>query len=91
MIPPAAIAKAESLRAFALEQGAQLETFGVCLSLGEGYELLDYLAAGGLGRFLHHDQLVADIEEARVKANPWLVLDHFQLAGLSIIRADSLN
>ena len=87
---PSAIAKAESLRAFALAQGAPLDTFQVILTLGEGYELLDYLAAGGLGKFLHHDQLVQAIADAKAASNPWEVLAYFQIAGLSIARADAV-
>ena len=87
---PAAIGKAESLRRFAQMTGAPLREFKLIATLGEGYELLDYLADGGLGRFACHDQLVADIAEAKAKSDPWIVLQHFQLQGLDIVRADKV-
>lgn len=88
MNKPAAISKAEMLAKYAQGQGSPLSTWLVVVTRGEAYELLDHLAEGGMGRFANHDQLVEDIKEAKVLANPWLVLDHFQLCGMSIARAD---
>lgn len=88
MSKPAAITKAEQLAHYAKGQGSPLNTWMVSVTLGEAYELLDHLAQGGLGQFVNHDQLVEDIQEAKLLANPWLVLDHFQLFGMPIARAD---
>lgn len=85
---PVALQKAESLALFAKSQGSPLSDFALTLTLGEAYELLDFLAEGGLGRFLHHDRLVQDIADAKVDSNPWAVLTHFQLQGFEILRAD---
>lgn len=88
---PAALAKAESLSKFALASGSPLDTFAIVLTDAEAYELLDYLAAGGLGRYENHDLLIADVERAKREKNPWGVLEWFQLNGLSIYAARDLH
>ena len=88
---PAAIAKAESLARFAQASGSPLNTFALVLTLGEAYELLDYIAAGGLGRCAQHDQLLYDIARAKIDGDPFTVLAHFQLQGLDMVRADLLH
>lgn len=85
---PAAIAKAESLSRYCKSRGSPLDEVTLILTLGEGYELLDYIAAGGIGTFTNHDLLVADCHIARRSADPFMVLHNFQLCGLSIARAD---
>jgi hypothetical protein len=80
----AALEKAESLARFARSQGAPLETFLVTLTEPQAYELLDHIAAGGLGRYEDHDRLIADVEEAKRKKAPFALLEWFQLEGMSI-------
>lgn len=87
---PAAIEKAASLSRFAATQGEPRNSFAVTLTLGEAYELLDYIAGGGLGKLLHHALLLADIQSAKLACDPWLVLQHFQLEGFDIMRADQV-
>lgn len=89
-VTPAALSKAESLARFAKTQGTPLNTFALVITLGEAYELLDYLAAGGMGKLMYHERLVADILEAKSKGDPWQVLEHFQLKGFDIVRADKV-
>ena len=84
---PAALTKAESLAAHAKYLGVKPSEFAVCITLGEAYELLDYLAAEHRG----NAKLQAEIREARVDADPWPVLANFQLYGLEIARVDSLH
>jgi hypothetical protein len=88
---PAAITKAESLANFVTSTGAPLKEFALALTKGEAYELLDYLAVGGLGFYANHAQLVREITEARAAGEPFLILKNFQLAGLDIVQAASLN
>jgi hypothetical protein len=90
-VTPAAVAKAESLAKFALASGSPLDSFALVLTEPEAYELLDYLAAGGMGRYENHDLLVADIEQARRDKNPYGVLGWFQLSGLSIWPVSALH
>lgn len=85
---PAAIAKGESLARYVQAQGAPLDTFVLALTLGEGYELLDYVEAGGLGLFANQALLLEDIRRSREAKDPFLFLAFFQLSGLSIARAD---
>jgi hypothetical protein len=88
---PAAIKKAESLYAYANGTGAPLKEFAVALTLGDAYELLDFMASGGMGRYQNHDVLLADIAEAKVAGEPFALLRHFQLSGLEIVSAESLH
>lgn len=85
---PAALQKAESLALFVRSQGSPLSDFALTITLGEAYELLDFMAEGGMGRFVHHDRLVQDIADAKADCDPWRVLTHFQLQGFEIVRAD---
>lgn len=88
---PVALIKAESLAAFARHSGVPLSEFALSLTLGEGYELLDFLAAGGMGKVCNQTLLEADIAEAKVRGDPFVVLANFQLLGFDIQRADRLN
>lgn len=88
---PAAIAKAESLDRFAKHCGAQRTEFAIYLTDGEGYELLDYLAAGGMGRCLHQDVLEADILKARLNGDPWIVLKGWTLLGFDLAPIGALH
>jgi hypothetical protein len=85
---PRALEKAASLSRFVATQGEPRTSFALTLSLGEAYELLDFIAAGGLGYVVNHSLLVTDIEQAKILSDPWRVLEHFQLEGFNILRAD---
>ena len=87
---PAALEKASALHRFAAMTGQPPKDFAVIATLGEGYELLDYLASGGCGRMRDHELLLADIEEAKLAGDPWLVLNDWKIAGLKILRADKV-
>lgn len=91
MVTPAALSKAESLVRHAGYLGVKPTEFVVSLTVGEAYELLDFLAGGGMGRVANHELLVQDIADAKVACNPWDILTHWTLLGLSIVRAEDLN
>jgi hypothetical protein len=86
---PAAIKKADSLVEHAKHCGCGLGEFQVALTLGEGYELLDYLVrtSGVANRQL----LKADVEEAKLAGDPWLVLKEFRLNGFELVRVEALH
>jgi hypothetical protein len=86
---PAAIEKAESLAHFANQCGAPLAEFELAITRAEAYELLDFLEKGGFGPPC--DVLLKDIEQARRDANPWQVLQHFNLQGLTIGKVEGLH
>jgi hypothetical protein len=88
---PAALAKAESLAKFVQASGCARETFALTLTDAEAFELLDYLADGGLGRYENHDLLMADVAEAKRRGDPWKVLGCFQLAGLNLAPVSILH
>jgi hypothetical protein len=88
---PVALSKAESLAKFAQASGSPLNTFALTLTRGEAYELLDYMAEGGLGKCQFHDDLVRDIRQAKSDGDPWVILRNFQLQGLDIVCVDSLH
>ena len=88
---PVALEKAEALHRFALKSGAPLAEFKLALTLGEGYELIDYFAAGGLGRYQNHDQVVQEVAEAKAAGDPWLVLQYLRPNGLEVVRLESVQ
>lgn len=88
---PAALAKAESLAAYARASGAPLSEFALAITLGEAYELLDHLASGALGRCENQAVLERDIADAKVKGDPFEVLSQWTLLGLDIVRAADLH
>ena len=83
---PAALLKAESLARYARDQGSPLWEFSLSITLGEAYELLDYLLEQYDNPLLRHD-----VAQAKVNCNPWPVLEHFQLLGLEITRMADLH
>jgi hypothetical protein len=87
----AALAKAESLAKFARASGSPLDTFQLTLTEAEAFELLDYLAAGGMGWYQDHHKLVIDVALAKANHDPWSVLENFELEGLTIGSVDSLS
>lgn len=83
---PAALKKAEALIRHAQYMGVKPAEFMVAVTLGEAYELLDYLVA------VHDSALLKrDIAEAKEACDPWPVLENFNLLGLAITRADGLH
>ena len=88
---PVALTKAESLARFVHHTGAHQSEFQLALTLGEGYELLDYLASGAMGRCLNQSALEHDIAEAKVKGDPFEILSGWHLMGFEIVRVESLN
>jgi len=87
----AAIEKAQSLKRFAITQGSPLQEFFLTLTESEAYELLDYLAAGGMGRYENHELLIADVQKAKRAKDPFPLLGWFTLEGLSIWPASALH
>jgi hypothetical protein len=88
---PAALTKADSLLAHARHCGAPQAEFQVALTLGEAYELLDYLGTGALGVPRNMAALRVDIAEAKVAGDPWLVLKDWRLNGFELVRVEALH
>lgn len=86
---PAALTKAESLIRHAHHLGVKPEEFQVALTLGEAYELLDFLVAQH--NVAQQSRLEADVAEAKTSCNPWAVLVDFNLCGLEIVRQVDLH
>lgn len=84
---PVALHKAESLRKYALASGCPLGEFALALTLGEAYELLDYLLEAHPASAL----LKTDVAQAKIECNPWPVLANFQLLGLEIVPSAELH
>lgn len=84
---PVALEKAESLRKYALAQGAQISTFALVLTDVEGIELCDWLVHENPGNTL----LELDVEIAKRTGNPWTILTHFALLGLEILPVTSTH
>lgn len=82
-----AIEKAGSLYEYVKAQGAQPSTFAVTLTLAEGLELLDWF----IGQYPPNALLDEDVAQAKCTQNPWGVLSHFTLMGLSILPQGSLH
>ncbi len=80
----AAIEKAQSLAKFASASGCPLSSFALVLSQPEAMELMEQLVKDNpFNPLLHEDARIA-----RAKADPFLVLQHFQCEGLDIMRAE---
>lgn len=91
MSEPAALEKANSLMRFVRDQGVPISEFRLALTKGEAYELLDYMAKGGLGFASRHDLLIADINEAKLAGNPFSIFEHFSILGFSVTPATELH
>lgn len=87
----AALEKAHSLAKFARASGARLDTFALTLTESEAYELLDYLAAGEMGKYENHERLIADVQKAKQAKDPFPMLEWFTLEGLSIWPKSALH
>ena len=88
---PAALLKAQSLAKYVQHSGAPQGEFQLALTPTEGFELLDYLASGAMGRCEHQSELETDIEEAKLKGDPFDVLAAWTLLGFQIVRMETLN
>lgn len=67
--------------------GGGKEGFELAITLGEAYELLDYL----VDQYPDNALLRRDVADAKVDADPWPVLTNFQLLGFPITRVADLN
>jgi hypothetical protein len=85
-VTPAALAKAESLARYAKHQGSPLHEFALAITLGEAYELLDYLTEIHDNALLRHE-----VAQAKVNCDPWGVLANFQLLGFEIVPVSELH
>jgi hypothetical protein len=86
---PAALKKADALLAHARHCGCPLSEFQLALTVGEGYELLDYLVRSSSvqnRRLLEHD-----VEEAKLAGDPWMVLKDWKLHGFEVVRVEALH
>ena len=86
-IEPCALRKANALIRHIRYLGATDSDYLLCLSTQEGLELLDWLIVQNAPNEL----LDLDVEEAKRLKNPWPVLEHFVLLGLSMAPLTSLN
>jgi hypothetical protein len=82
---PAALLKAQSLHQFAVDQGAPLDTFQLCLTQPEAMELVEWYAEQHGGR---NEAFDLDVEIARRTGAPWDLLSNFQCMGLAIVPAN---
>ena len=85
---PAALGKADDLYRFVQHEGAGADGMELLLTLGEGYELLDWLPTSGMVSQAYMHVLLEDIANAEAQGDPWLVLENFQLNGFKITRSD---
>ena len=88
MSEPVAMVKAKTLQRYASARGAPLHELTLALSDAEGLELLTWLLAQ---QDEPSSDLVTDIRRARHTADPWPVLEHFQLLGLKDRKSTRLN
>lgn len=88
MNEPAPFERARAVKAFAKGTVGEL---AVVLSQQEAFEVLDYLEATASPTQFDLVTLGADIHEARMSANPWLVLDHFTIEGVSMTKRIELH
>lgn len=86
---PVALRKADSLLAHARQCGAPREEFQIALTLGEGYELLDYLVR--TSSVANKRLLEADVADAKLAGDPWLVLKEWKLHGFELVRVEALH
>lgn len=86
-LKPAALIKAESLYRFAASQGAKPTDYQLTLSTAEGIEILDWFIA----QHPNNELLAEDVDLAKENLDPFPVLQHFTLMGISMVRLDSLH
>lgn len=86
-LKPAALAKAESLYKFALSQGAKPVDYQLALTTAEGIEILDWF----VNQHENNELLLEDVEAAKVKNDPWDVLQFFNLMGFSMTPVESMH
>lgn len=88
MSEPAAFERARALKRFT---AGSVGDMAVIVSEQEAFEVLDYLEETASPQDFDLATLGADIHEARLTANPWLVLDHITIAGVPIARRIELH
>ncbi len=90
---PAAVDRAEALVRHIRYLGAPPDQFVVCVSKVEGFELMAWFRSGqaAMADSVNLRRLDEDIEEALSIDDPWLVLQHFSLYGLPIVRIEELH
>jgi hypothetical protein len=86
-VVPHALQKAESLEKHVKHLGTGKSGFVLALTLGEAYELLDYL----IEQYGQNSMLIEDVNRAKVTSNPWPVLENFELLGFPLTRVVDLN
>ena len=88
---PMAVKRAESLDRHARQSGAPRNLFLLLLTIDEGWELVRWFQAHpseGIDPLL----LAVDVKTAEAENDPWVVLQHFQLSGFTIMkREDSVH
>jgi hypothetical protein len=86
-VKPVALSKAESLRRHVAYLGAGMDGFVLSITLGEAYELLDYLVE----QYPTSELLRHDVAHAKESCDPWPVLHNFDLLGFPIMPASELH
>lgn len=86
MPDPSAMEKARSLVRFAKLTGTPLKYYSVMLKDDEAVVLMDWFLEQADPRFVDRQALHLAIIEAKEHNDPWEVLAHFSLLGMSIER-----
>lgn len=86
LVEPEAMEKAKTLRRFAKMTGAPLQQYAVSITDAQGVELMDWFLTQADPRMVDRDSLSLAITEAKAHKDPWEVLQHFSLLGMSIER-----
>ena len=84
----AVLERAEALARHAKYLGVRVNEFAVIATVAEGFEVLDYMAAG---QYAGHIQFLTDLTLAKKHGDPWEMLTDFQFYGLEVLRADRLH
>jgi len=84
---PAAVEIAKSLARHASYLGVDRSQFAVTISVDEAFELIDWLLSqAARDGNLNLAMLTVDADQARAMHDPWIVLNNFQLLGMSVYR-----
>jgi hypothetical protein len=86
-----AVLKADALASHARYLGVPLNVFAVTLTTEEGFELIEYILEGGLGRFVDETQIEADALSAKAQGDPWIVLENISIYGFEILKCTVLH
>lgn len=91
MSEPSAMEKARTLVRFAKMTGTPLKYYSVTITDDEGMVLMDWFMDQADPRMVDCDALRQAIVEAKDHKDPFEVLQHFSLLGMSIERWTSLQ